>query len=135
MDEIDGIDFAKLGTDVKGDIFEYMLTHLGQSALNGQFRTPRQIRTMMVDMVDPDTAEVTKANVLWEAIRACCSSKPDYITADTPLLDGIFRLFLTNGNQPLSILELHERLDKKPPEMILRMLTKGQVYMGIRPVW
>src|SRR5262249_9038647 len=43
IDELDAIDFAKLGTDVKGDIFEYLLTHLGQSALNGQFRTPRQI--------------------------------------------------------------------------------------------
>jgi type I restriction enzyme M protein len=48
IDEIDGIAFQKLGTDVKGDIFEYLLTHLGQSALNGQFRTPRQIRSMMV---------------------------------------------------------------------------------------
>lgn len=57
VDEIDGIDFAKLGTDVKGDIFEYLLTHLGQSALNGQFRTPRQIRTMMVAMVDPDLGD------------------------------------------------------------------------------
>jgi len=57
VDEIDGIDFAKLGTDVKGDIFEYLLTHLGQSALNGQFRTPRQIRTMMVEMVNPDLGD------------------------------------------------------------------------------
>jgi type I restriction enzyme M protein len=57
VDEIDGIDFAKLGTDVKGDIFEYLLTHLGQSALNGQFRTPRQIRAMMVQMVDPDLGD------------------------------------------------------------------------------
>jgi type I restriction enzyme M protein len=57
VDEIDGIDFAKLGTDVKGDIFEYLLTHLGQSALNGQFRTPRQIRTMMVAMIDPDLGD------------------------------------------------------------------------------
>lgn len=54
VDEIDSIDFRKLGTDIKGDIFEYFLTHLGQSALNGQFRTPRQIRTMMVQMIDPD---------------------------------------------------------------------------------
>ncbi|GIW80397.1 MAG: DNA methyltransferase [Gemmatales bacterium] len=54
MDEIDSIPFSKLGSDVKGDIFEYLLTHLGQSALNGQFRTPRQIRTMMVELVDPD---------------------------------------------------------------------------------
>jgi type I restriction enzyme M protein len=57
VDEIDGIDFAKLGTDVKGDIFEYLLTHLGQSALNGQFRTPRQIRAMMVEMIDPDIGD------------------------------------------------------------------------------
>jgi type I restriction enzyme M protein len=54
IDEIDSIPFSKLGSDVKGDIFEYLLTHLGQSALNGQFRTPRQIRTMMVRLVDPD---------------------------------------------------------------------------------
>jgi type I restriction enzyme M protein len=57
IDEIDGIDFSKLGTDVKGDIFEYLLTHLGQSALNGQFRTPRQIRMMMVEMLDPNIGD------------------------------------------------------------------------------
>jgi type I restriction enzyme M protein len=54
IDEIDGISFRKLGPDEKGDIFEYLLTHLGQSALNGQFRTPRQIRAMMVALVDPE---------------------------------------------------------------------------------
>lgn len=57
IDELDGIDFKKLGPDVKGDVFEYMLTHLGQSALNGQFRTPRQIRVFMVQMVDPDLGD------------------------------------------------------------------------------
>jgi len=56
-DELDGIDFKKLGPDVKGDIFEYLLTHLGQSALNGQFRTPRQIRVFMVQMTDPDLGD------------------------------------------------------------------------------
>lgn len=54
VDELDGFDFHKLGPDVKGDIFEYLLTHLGSSALNGQFRTPHQIRAMMVEMLDPD---------------------------------------------------------------------------------
>ena len=57
IDELDGIDFKKLGPDVKGDIFEYLLTHLGQSALNGQFRTPRQIRVFMVQMTDPDLGD------------------------------------------------------------------------------
>jgi type I restriction enzyme M protein len=57
VDELDTIDFRKLGPDVKGDIFEYLLTHLGQSALNGQFRTPKQIRAFMVAMTDPDIGD------------------------------------------------------------------------------
>lgn len=57
IDELDGINFRRLGPDEKGDIFEYLLTHLGQSALNGQFRTPRQIRQMMVQMVDPNVGD------------------------------------------------------------------------------
>ncbi len=57
IDELDGLEFQKLGPDVKGDVFEYLLTHLGQSALNGQFRTPRQIRAFMVRMTDPDLGD------------------------------------------------------------------------------
>ncbi len=57
VDELDTIDFRKLGPDVKGDIFEYLLTHLGQSAFNGQFRTPKQVRAFMVAMTDPDIGD------------------------------------------------------------------------------
>ena len=57
IEELDGFEFRKLGPDVKGDIFEYLLVHLGSSALNGQFRTPRQIRAFMVEMVDPDISD------------------------------------------------------------------------------
>ncbi len=57
VDELNAIEFRKLGPDIKGDIFEYLLTHLGQPALNGQFRTPRQIRAFMVEMVDPDLGD------------------------------------------------------------------------------
>lgn len=54
IDELDKIPFSKLPPDTKGDIFEYMLTHIKQASLNGQFRTPRQIRMLMVEMTDPD---------------------------------------------------------------------------------
>ena len=54
---LDEIDFLKLGSDATGDIYEYLLTHLGQSALNGQYRTPKQIRAFMVEMVDPDLGD------------------------------------------------------------------------------
>lgn len=59
VDEIDQIAFARLGTDVKGDIFEYLLTYLANTtgARLGQFRTPRQIRKLMVEVTDPDLGD------------------------------------------------------------------------------
>ncbi len=59
IDEIDGVEFSKMGTDAKGDIYEYLLTYLGKidAQTLGQFRTPRQIRTMMVEMVNPDLGD------------------------------------------------------------------------------
>lgn len=39
--------------DTKGDLYEYMLSKLTTAGRNGQFRTPRHIIRMMVQMVDP----------------------------------------------------------------------------------
>ena len=39
--------------DVRGDIYEYLLSKLATAGVNGQFRTPRHIRKMMVEMMDP----------------------------------------------------------------------------------
>jgi len=39
--------------DTKGDVYEYLLSKIAQSGLNGQFRTPRHIIKMMVDMMRP----------------------------------------------------------------------------------
>jgi len=87
-----------------------------------------------VDTVDPVTAEVTREDALWSTLRTCCSTKPGYITPNTPIIDGIFLCLVANGNRPLSPRELYERLDRRPAETILRMLTGREVYLGIRPV-
>ncbi len=39
--------------DTKGDIYEYMLSKLATSGQNGQFRTPRHLIKLMVDMAAP----------------------------------------------------------------------------------
>ena len=59
IDGLDGFNFAKLGPDVKGDIFEYLLQYLSRQPQSdlGQFRTPRQIRVAMVEMLDPDLGD------------------------------------------------------------------------------
>ncbi|RLD84408.1 MAG: SAM-dependent DNA methyltransferase, partial [Bacteroidetes bacterium] len=39
--------------DTKGDLYEYLLSKIATAGTNGQFRTPRHIIKMMVDMVEP----------------------------------------------------------------------------------
>src|SRR2546427_9074 len=41
------------GHDLKGDMYEYLLSKLSLSGTNGQFRTPRHIIKMIVELVDP----------------------------------------------------------------------------------
>ncbi|WP_029542631.1 class I SAM-dependent DNA methyltransferase [Selenomonas sp. AB3002] len=44
--------------DSKGDLYEYMLSKMGSSGINGQFRTPRQIIKMMVAMANPQPTDI-----------------------------------------------------------------------------
>src|SRR4051812_3028543 len=44
--------------DTKGDLYEYLLGKLTTAGINGQFRTPRHIIRLMVDLVEPKPNEV-----------------------------------------------------------------------------
>jgi len=44
--------------DTKGDLYEYLLSKLTTAGINGQFRTPRHIIRLMVDMLDPKPTDV-----------------------------------------------------------------------------
>lgn len=44
--------------DVRGDIYEYLLSKIATAGVNGQFRTPRHIIRMMVDMMAPQADDV-----------------------------------------------------------------------------
>ena len=44
--------------DVRGDVYEYLLSKIAQSGRNGQFRTPRHIIRMMVEMMNPKANEI-----------------------------------------------------------------------------
>lgn len=41
------------GLDMQGDFYEYMLSKLSTAGRNGQFRTPKHIRDMMVELLKP----------------------------------------------------------------------------------
>lgn len=56
---VDGIDQLELGDeDSKGDLYEYLLSKVATAGTNGQFRTPRHIIQMMVNLVKPQPDDI-----------------------------------------------------------------------------
>jgi len=51
VDMLDGMPME--GRDTKGDVYEYMLSKIATAGQNGQFRTPRHIIELMVEMTAP----------------------------------------------------------------------------------
>jgi hypothetical protein len=87
----------------------------------------------MIDWVDPLTAEVKPVEGVQNTLMSHCVKQPDFLTEHTALVEAVFRLFLTNGNVPMSSEELGSRLNR-PAMTILRTLAGARVYKGIRPV-
>lgn len=87
----------------------------------------------MIDWVDPVTAEVKQVEGVQNALMTHCVKQPDFLTEQTALVEAVFRLFLTNGNIPMTSQDLGARLNR-PPETILRTLAGPRVYKGIRPL-
>lgn len=57
---IDSMDYnnpRKYDTDVKGDLYEYLLSKINTSGTNGQFRTPRHIIDFMVRLIQPQPGD------------------------------------------------------------------------------
>ncbi len=56
LDDLYEHDISEL--DMQGDLYEYMLGKLAVAGQNGQFRTPKHIREMMVELVAPTPDDV-----------------------------------------------------------------------------
>ena len=73
---------------------------------------------------------------LMSAIKSCCSRAPDFINERLPILEGIFRLFLSKGNQPLDLEELGNHLSqlrggdpyRSSPDTLSRLLKSDRYY-------
>jgi len=100
-------------------------------------------------VIDPKSKRVTfefrrvpyAANPL-PVIRDCCSRARDYITNETPLQETIFKVFLANGNQPMTVSTVREHVLTYLPEMaalrsdypveLLERLISGDRSYGLR---
>jgi len=87
----------------------------------------------MIDWVDPETAEVNQVDGLQHVLITHCAKQENFLTSKTALVDSVFRVFLSNGNKPMTSEELGEILGR-PASTILRTLSGIRVYKGIRPI-
>lgn len=87
----------------------------------------------VIDWVDPKTAEVKQVDGLQHILITHCAQEVEFVSQNMALVDSVFRIFLSNGNEPLTPEELGDILHRQP-EMILRTFSGLRVYKGIRPV-
>ena len=85
---------------------------------------------------DPDLSW----EVEMQSIGACCSTKAGYLTAETSLMEAVFRLLLQGGNQPLSIEQIYESIKeswagreylRNTNTASLRRMLEGQRSYGV----
>jgi hypothetical protein len=87
----------------------------------------------VIDWVDPKTAEVKQVDGLQHILISHCARENAFLNRNMALVDSVFRVFLSNGNEPLTPQELGDLLHRQP-DTILRTFSGLRVYKGIRPV-
>jgi hypothetical protein len=92
-----------------------------------------RVESAFIDWVDPETAEVKRVDGLLHTLITHCARQPGFVTSNMSLVDAVFRVLLVQGNTPLTSVQLSEAVSR-PAETILRTLSSGVVYKGMRPL-
>ena len=73
VDMLDELDLNN--KDIMGDVYEYLLSKIAQSGQNGQFRTPRHIINMMVQLMNPTLEDVICDPAMGSAGFICAAAQ------------------------------------------------------------
>lgn len=82
----------------------------------------------------------TSETELIRRIRECCQQSAGFITAQMPVMESLFRLFMAGGNEPMTVAEMGRQLSERrggdlyrTSEEVLLRLLKNDRYYGFRP--
>ncbi|HMZ07904.1 MAG TPA: hypothetical protein PK078_09825 [Anaerolineales bacterium] len=87
----------------------------------------------MIDWIDPNTAEVKPVDGVQHALMSHCAQLPEFVGERTAVVEAVFRIFLANGNVPMSAEDLAKKLGR-PADTILKTIAGPRVYRGLRPI-
>ncbi len=85
-----------------------------------------------VDLVDSRTAEVRQVDAFQYLVQSYYGRHADDVGTQGLLVDAVFSVLLANGNEPMAIEDVAERVSK-PVELLIRTFGGSTVYHGIRP--
>ena len=82
----------------------------------------------------------TSETELLRQIRECCHQRSGFITGQMPVMESLFRLFISGGNEPMTVEEMGRQLSARrsgdfyrtSEEVLLRLLINDRYY-GFRP--
>lgn len=86
----------------------------------------------LIDWIDPGTAEVKPVDGLQHTLMTHCALQPEFANAHTAIVEAIFRIFIANGNIPMTAEDLSKKLGR-PADTILKTIAGPRVYRGLRP--
>jgi len=86
-----------------------------------------------IDWVDWETGEIQQVAGLQYVITSHCSKLEGYVMQAPTIIGVIFRVFLSNGNQPLSPRRLAPLVGQRA-EQVLLVLAGKSASKGLRPV-
>jgi len=88
---------------------------------------------ILIDWIDPYTAEVKRVDGLQNVLINHCAKQEDFISGNTTIVESVFRTLLANGNIPMTPAEIGDKIGR-PAITILKTLGGPRVYRGIRPI-
>ncbi|MFN2109041.1 MAG: hypothetical protein ACK2UI_05225 [Anaerolineae bacterium] len=118
--------WAEQGLDLNVQLLQHLSPEL-REVYSGQSLEDK------IDLIDWETGEVRQVEGLQYLIATRCSKDPGYVMQAPTLLEAIFRVFLSNGNHPLTPRALAP-LVGHTSEQVLRVLSGRIVRKGLRPV-
>ena len=86
-----------------------------------------------LDYIDPGTAEVYQMDPLWVRVLTERVNQPGYITPTTPLTSAVLRALIENLNRPMTVVQLHRRINRGSTQTLLRLMQTARIEYGIVP--
>ena len=111
------------------DLRTYLLARLALGA-EGSSELPAE----RVDLVDAKTGEVRQVDAFQYLVQNYFSRQGNDLATQGSVVDAVFSVLLANGNQPMTIRDIAERV-QRPGELLVKTFGGSQIYHGIRPLF